>query len=266
MLVNKGSQLIQPIFFAGVSTLCGGIVSLVISFFQRGLKDILNRKALLYACYVAFFISILHYSIMFVGAKMTTGINTSALLLFEIIFTLLITPFFGEKPTLYKTIGGLFVLAGAFIILFKGGEFHLGDLLIILSTISLPFGNHFGKKALQYISPANLLTLRYLLSGVVLLMFSFIFEDTSKMLPSIQNHWIYVVLNGFFLFGLINNIWYYGLKKLEISRAIPLLMTYPAFSLVFLAIFYSDIPNIFQISGVFIIIVGAFITSKKATA
>jgi drug/metabolite transporter (DMT)-like permease len=262
ILVNKGSQHFQPLFFGASSIIVGGITALVLSLLKKDIKNIFNRKAFPWAMGVALFTSTLSYGMMFVGSKLTSGINTSALMLSEIIFTILITPLFGEKTTLNKVLGGVLVLIGALIILFKGGELNLGDFLVIICTVFLPFGNHFGKKALENISPENLLALRYLFSGIFLLLMSFAFEDSSKMLPSLLNFWPYVAVNGILFLGLVNSLWYKGLKKLPISKAVFLLMTYPIFSLIFLVVFYKEIPNLFQVIGVLIIVSGAYFSAK----
>lgn len=262
ILVNKGSQHFQPLFFGATSIITGGFTALLLSLLKKDLHNIFNRKALPWAIGVAIFTSTLSYGLMFIGSKLTSGINTSALMLSEIIFTILITPFFGEKTTLNKVLGGFLVLIGALIILFKGGELNLGDFIVILCTVFLPFGNHFGKKALEHISPENLLALRYLFSGTFLLLMSFIFEDPGKMLPSLVNFWPYVALNGILFLGLINTLWYKGLKRLPISKAVFLLMTYPIFSLIFLVLFYNEIPNSFQVIGIFVIVAGAYFSSK----
>lgn len=263
IIVNKGTQHIQPLFFAAISTFVGGGTALAVSFFNRDTRKIFQKKALIWGSLVALTMAAFPYALMFIGAKMTSGVNTSALELSEIIFTLIITPFLGEKPTVYKTLGGVLVLIGAFVVLFKGGSFNVGDVLIILSTALLPFGNYFGKKALKYISAENLLVIRYFVGGAALLMMSLLFENGAEMVPSLQNYWPYIVFNGVLLLGLVNILWYEGLKKLEICKAVFLLMTFPIFSLLFLTVFYDERPNFFQILGVFIIVLGAFFTSRS---
>ena len=262
ILVNKGSQHIQPIFFGATSVIVGGVTALMLSLIKKDLHNIFNRKAFPWAMGVALFTSTFSFGFMFIGSQMTSGINTSALMLSEIIFTIIITPFFGEKTTFNKVLGGILVLIGALIILFKGGELNFGDFIVMICTVFLPFGNHFGKKALEHISPENLLALRYLFSGAILLLMSFVFEDSSKMLPSLINFWPYIALNGILFLGLINTLWYNGLKRLQVSKAVFLLMTYPIFSLIFLVLFFNEIPNVFQVAGVFIIVAGAYFTSR----
>lgn len=262
ILVNKGSQHFQPLFFGASSIIVGGLTALILSLAKGDLRNIFNKKAFPWAMGVALFTSTLSYGLMIIGSKLTSGINTSALMLSEIIFTGLITPFFGEKTTINKIMGGFLVLIGALIILFKGGELNLGDFILIFCTVFLPFGNYFGKRALEHISPENLLALRYLFSGAVLLLMSLILEDSSEMLPSLANSWPYVAINGVIFLGFVNTLWYIGLKKIQISKAVFLLMTYPIFSLIFLVLFFKEIPNFFQVIGVFVVVTGAYFSSK----
>lgn len=266
IVVNKGSQHIPPLFFAAASIFMGAIAAAIVSLLKKDLRKILNKKALVWGVLVAFTMAAFPYGLMFIGARLTSGINTSALLLSEIIFTIIITPILGEKPTLYKTFGGLLVLFGAFVILFKGGTLNIGDLLIIVSTALLPFGNYCGKRALHYISAENLLIIRYFIGGLVLFIMSVSMEDSTEIIPSIINYWPYIALNGVLLLGLVNILWYEGLKRLQVSKAVFLLMTYPIFSLLFLSVFYDEKPNIFQMVGVSIIVLGAYFTAKPDTA
>lgn len=262
ILVNKGSAQMPPLFFAAISLFVGGMTAGTVSFLRGSLRQIWNKKVLFYGSIVAFMMSAFPYSFMFVGSELTSGLNTSALLLSEILFTLLITPFFGEKSTLYKILGGLLVLTGAFLILFKGGNVNVGDILIFLSTITLPFGNYFAKKALRIVSGENLLIIRYTVAGFLILVASFFIEDASLYLPSVQNFWPYIVISGGLLLGLVNIIWYAGLKHLEISKAVNIMMTFPFFSLIFLILFYDEKPSTVQVIGLVIIVLGGYLSVK----
>ena len=251
-----------PLFFAAISLFMGGITAGTVSFFRGSLRQIWNRKVLFYGSIVALMMSAFPYSLMFVGSKLTSGLNTSALMLSEILFTLMITPFFGEKPAFNKTLGGLLVLTGAFLILFKGGKVNLGDVLIFFSTITLPFGNYFGKKALKFTTGENLLIIRYTVAGFLILAASFFMEDTSLYLSSIQNFWPYIGMSGGLLLGLVNIIWYAGLRHIEISKAVNIMMTFPFFSLIFLIIFYNERPNTVQAIGLAVIILGGYLSAQ----
>lgn len=262
IVINKGSQYIPPLFFAAVSLLTATVVTLIVSLVHKNTESLFTKKALIAGCIVGFCMAAFPYALMFLGAKMTNGINTSALMLSEIIFTLIISPLFGEKATLNKTIGGILVFLGSGIILFKGGSLNTGDILIFLSTITLPIGNHFAKKAIETLPPENLMIMRYGIGGTILLILSFLVEDRNQFASSME-YWPYIAINGVLLFGIVNTIWYKALKFLEVSRAVFILMTFPIFSLIFLTVFFDEVPKIYQLLGVAIIIAGAYLTTKK---
>lgn len=68
--------------------------------------------------------------------------------------------------------------------------------------------------------------------------------------------------SGILLLGLVNIFWYADLKRLPISKAVFLLMTYPLLSLLFLTVIFREPPNIFQVAGIFIIILGSYFTTR----
>lgn len=264
IVVNKGSQNIPPLFFAAISTLVGFFTVTALSIVRGSFSKALTKDALKYGLAIGLLNGAIPYSLMFIGSHLTSGINTAALSLSEIIFTLLITPFFGEKPTTYKTLGGGLVLIGAFLILFKGAtEINLGDILVIFSTLTLPFGNYFGKKALaKNITGETIMTIRYAVAAILLLALSLLFEDRTNFISTSLSYWPYILINGVILMGFANSLWYHGLKKIEVSKAVSLLMTYPFFSLIFLVTFFGERPSIYQLTGLVIIVLGGVLSAR----
>lgn len=117
--------------------------------FSRQVQRVEEKNAYYSLILIAFCIVIIPYSLFFIGSSKTSGINSSILLLTEIIFTLIFTPFVGEKTTAFKIVGALGVLIGAALILYNGFfRLNIGDFLIIASTITYPLGNYYSKKHL----------------------------------------------------------------------------------------------------------------------
>ncbi|MBK8806325.1 MAG: DMT family transporter [Bacteroidales bacterium] len=202
--------------------------------------------------------------LFFWGASLTSAVNTSVLMLSEIIFTLIFTPFFGEKNTIEKYLGSLGIMIGAALVLYKGGwfTFCFGDFLVAISTITFPI-EIFSKRSLYIVSPSVVITMRYLMGGVMLLIVSFIFEPI-RLIPSIfADNWIMLFLTGFVLLALCKIAFYEGMKRLDISKVISLEMTYPFFSLLTLIFVFNETLYLFQILGVFIMVLGSFYTVKR---
>lgn len=213
---------------------------------------------------ITFCIVVVPFILFFIGSSKTSGINSSLLLLSEIIFTLLFTPLIGEKTTVKKIIGALGVCLGSAFILYKGSStLNIGDLLIIASTITYPIGNFYSKKALNFVSPAIILFVRFLLGGIFISIFAFFVEPTSDILNIISNHWEIMLSIGFVVLGINKILWYEGLKRLDISKAISLSMSFPLFSLLILILFFKQVPTSSQWIGIFIMAIGVYISVKR---
>jgi len=266
VMVNRGSHHIPPLFFAAVSTLLAAAGSLAYTAIKGRLHDLRNRESYASLFMITLCIVIIPYTLFFIGAGKTSGINTSLLLLSEIIFTLLFTPFIGEKNTIEKLIGAFGVLCGAALILYHGSfQLNIGDVLVILSTATDPVGNYYAKKALIQVSPSVVLLVRFFLGGLFLLLLSMFMETPSNMSDIIVTNWPLLSLTGFVLLGAGKIVWYEALDRLDISKAISLSMTFPFFSLIILTGFYKENISLQQAIGIAVMMVGVFFSARRSS-
>ncbi len=266
VVVNRGSHHIPPLFFAAVSALLAAIGSLGYTAFKGNLHELGNRKSYAALFMITLCIVIIPYALFFVGAGKTSGINTSLLLLSEIIFTLLFTPFIGEKTTIEKLTGAFGVFCGAAFILYHGSlQLNTGDILVILSTATYPVGNFYAKKALAQVSPSVILLVRFFLGGSFLLLMSIVVEAPPTMSAVIVENWPLLLLSGLVLLGAGKIVWYEALARLDISKAISLSMTFPLFSLIVLAGFYEEAISRQQAVGIAIMMVGVFFSARRSS-
>jgi drug/metabolite transporter (DMT)-like permease len=191
-------------------------------------------------------------------------LNTSLLLLSEIPFVLVFTHFIGEKTTVLKLMGAGSVLVGAVLLLYHGGRgFSLGDLLVVLSTATYPVGNFYAKKAFHVVSPTIVLLVRLMLGSAFIGALSFVFERHVGGGMSVSGVWSLIAFNGIMLIGIAKIIWYEGMKRLDISKAIALGMTFPFFSVLYLLLFFKEQINLLQWTGITIMAVGVFFSAKR---
>ena len=60
-------------------------------------------------------------------------------------------------------------------------------------------------------------------------------------------------------------LWYEGLKRIDVSKAIAMSTgTFPALSLILAVVFLHEIPSAYQLSGLVIVVAGAYILLSKA--
>lgn len=266
VVVNQGSHQIPPLFFAAVTTLLAAMSSLAYTAFKRKLPELKNRKAYADLVIIALCIVIIPYTLFFIGAGKTSGVNTSLLLLSEIIFTLVFTHFIGEKTTFEKLLGALGVFCGAGFILYQGSfQLNAGDVLIILSTATYPVGNFYAKRALFRVSPSVILLVRFFLGGLFILILSIFLERPVSISTVVTQHWSLLLFTGFVLLGAGKIVWYEALDRLDISKAISLAMTFPLFSLIILTSLYKETISRRQAIGIAVMMMGVFFSAKRSS-
>lgn len=268
--INYSVKIISPILFAGLYVFLCSILFFLYVIFTRTHREIFNKKAFKYILGVTILIVIIPSILIFTGSKMTSGINTALLLQIEILSTLIIcSTFYKEKITSKKFFSSLLLLTGTVLILYNGTlNLNLGGLLIIAATFFYPFGNMCAKEALKLVHPAPILFLRAFLGGLSLIFISILFEKSgTQIFPALN-----IIITSIIIFSIILVIiakifWYKGLKTLEISKAIALSTISPGISLTFAIIFLREIPTIYQITGLIIIVLGVyFLTGKTKIA
>lgn len=256
---------IPKFFFAAVTGLLASLGTAIWAFSRGKFHELRRKEAYLPLFMVGICIVFIPNLLLFWGASLTSAINTSVLMLSEMIFTLIFTPFFGEKNTLEKYIGSLGIFIGAILVLYKntGFSFNVGDILIILSTVTFPIGNFYSKRSLYIVSPSIVIMVRYFIGGILLLFLSFIFEPITTFPKVLYENWVLFFFTGFILLTLCKVAFYEGMRRLDISKVISLEMTYPFFSLLVLYFFLGETVTIYQILGVIIMVLGAFYAVKR---
>src|SRR3989338_8901532 len=87
LLVHQGVQSIPPLTFAALSTLIAVAGAFIYAIVQGSLKELKERSNYSSLAAITLFVVVIQYSVYFIGAKFTSGVNASFLLLSEIIFT-----------------------------------------------------------------------------------------------------------------------------------------------------------------------------------
>lgn len=267
IIISYTTKHIPPIFFAAAGTLIAGFSIFLYLLAIGKLSSLVNKKALPDILAVTLFIVIIPSICIFSGSRMTSGINTSILLQFEIVFTFVIYSLIKyEKITAAKVFGAIQVIIGTTLILYNGNlSVNTGDLLIIAGTFFYPIGNIFAKKALKQASIPAILCIRNILGGSILLAISLFAENYT--VPEVgnymKNYYPYMLVSGILIYWISKTLWYAGIRRMDISKAILISVGgYPALSLIFAIIFLKEIPTVYQWIGFAVICVGIFAIVK----
>lgn len=263
VVANEAVKIIPPLFFVGWSIFIASLFLLIYLAQQNKLNELKNKKVYFNLLMVTVCVVVIPQILFFIGVTKTSAVNASVLLLSELIFVLIFTPFIGEKNTLYKYLGAFGILIGSFFIMYKGGlNLNAGDILIFFSTITYPVGNFFAKKSLNEVSPATVLFVRFLLGGIFIILFSFYFEKSFQFLNPLVDHWKIFLLNGLVIFALSKMFFYEAMKRLDISKCVSLGLTFPLFSVLILVMMGQTIGGR-QLVGMAIIAVGVYFSIKR---
>lgn len=262
VVVNRGSRHLMPLTFAAIATLLAAFGSFVYTALKGNLRELKKREAYSSLLMVTLCIVIIPYVLLFIGSSRTSGINSSLLLLSEIVFTLMFTPFIGEKTTFEKLVGAFGVLVGAGLILYNG-KFRLngGDIMVVASTMTFPIGNFYAKRALFRVSPSTILLVRFSLGGIFMLLLAMLIEARSW--STIVGEWPLLLFTGLVLLGVGKIVWYEALGRLDISKAISLGMTFPLFSLAVLIGVFREKVSPYQWIGIGVMMIGVFFSIRR---
>ncbi len=247
------------------STLISAFFFIAVTAYRGSWKDFKNPLLWKYSAIATFFIGIVFYGLYYYGLTMTTPGNGSIIALFEVFTSFLFFNLLkGEKISMNRKIGALFIVLGAAIVLLPSfSGINKGDFIILLATFFAPVGNYFTQKARKIASTENILFLRSLIAApflvglVYLLKMPIGFSDISSSI-------MILLLNGLIIFGLSKILWVEAINYISVTKAIALSSTAPLVTLILSWIMLGQMPTIWQVSAVVPMIFGVLLlTSKK---
>lgn len=263
VLVHVQVQSIPPLALLFITNVCALGGATVYGLYQGTLGELWNKKYLTTLSLIALTIIVVPLSLFYIGASLTSGVNASALTLSEIIFTVLFAQFWGERLTKNKVLGALAILFGALLLLYHHeGAWHIGDFIIVFSTITYPIGNFLQKKILTEISPASLLFGRLVLAVPILWILYLLSNETVRWNLVWHNHWLVILIMGLVNAVIGKILWFKGLKTIEVTTGVSILMTFPLYSVLFLWLSGAESISMKQLLGIGIMLIGVYYTLR----
>lgn len=259
---HGASGILPPLWFIGVcqllsSLMHGGIITL------QGWRRIpLTAAFLRRMAGVALFIIVIPNSLLLLGTRMSTGINTGLLLSAEIPITAIVSwLFFREKIGATALVGIMLTLAGMLAIFGSTPGTGMGELLIVIGILTIPFGNLLAKRLLATCRGTEILFFRSVIAGAVLLAASALSEEWPAF-PLSREALQWVLLYTVFTLVIGKILWYAGLRRLRIIDAVALIAAGPAFSLLAAAALLGEQPSPLQFLGFLLIVIGLVLVTN----
>ncbi len=267
IMVNKFFLVsLDPTLFTSLRTFFVGLGFFIISFFKNKLSfknfNKVPWKILLSIGVVAGF----GFLTFFNGLKLTTAGRTAFLhKLLPLFITVLAFTFLKEKINRIQVYAMIVMIIGAYLISSSAITFDIaiGDFLVIIATVLFAVENIISKYAMIkkesnfVVSFCRMFFASIVLFSIVLLTGKF---DQLLLLTSEQVLYIGISVSILFLYVFF---WYYSIKLIKVSKASTLLLLSPPISLFLSYLFLEETILPLQIIGSVLILLGAFIVSKK---
>lgn len=252
-----------PIFFtAAISSLLAALFFALVVTIQRNWKQPNVRDVWKELLLIGFLLGFTYYALIYLGLSMTTAGDASIMMLMEVFFSMVILKMWNKEHLGGRIVAGaVFMVFGAFLILFKGNfELNIGNLVILGATAVPPVGNYFSQQVRKKISSSLLLCIRSLIGSVLFFILAFSVEDV-PLFGDIHDSLFFLFLNGFFLFGLSKILWVEAIHRIAITKAVALNALSPAFTIIFAYFLLSETPTASQLAGFLPIVLGVFLLS-----
>lgn len=211
---------------------------------------------------VALCIVIIPMPIWYVGTSLSSSINTALLNPAQVVFAFLYGAlFFGERIKWRHVLGAISVIVGIGFVVYKGADaVNIGDVLMLLAHAIFPFGNNYAKRALNVMTPLQLIFWRYALGVGFLLLFSYVFEQWPSVEHMIawSNAWT-IVIAGIVIYVLAKICFYVGLPLAGVARSTAIFSASPAFTLLTVFVIFGTRPSVTQWCGFVLTMVGSYL-------
>jgi drug/metabolite transporter (DMT)-like permease len=209
--------------------------------------------------------------LLIVGYDLAGAVNSSLALKSEVIFALLSGYIFLNERRISKTQAffclvlffGLFIaITQGFVELF---EFNLGVLIILLAVIIFTITHTFTKSGFDRneISPIQVVFIRNLLCGIILLSMSFIFFPLEGLITVFNPEYLIYPFVMACDWGFSLLFWYRTLSYIQIGKAGVIMSLTPIISAFFSWIVLGDEITYFHLIGITIVIVSIYMIVRE---
>lgn len=263
IIIKYGTGLINPLFFATFSSLIAGIFLLLLAVLKGNWKTLFDKRYFFYLLLIGFFGIALSNICFFFGVTLTSGINSSILLVIEPIYAIFVGYILlNEKITLKQIFFTFIIMLGSFVVVYRARfSLNWGDLLVVLTPLCWQIAHFFSKRLMtahKEITPMLIATARTLYGGVFLFILSSAKGINQYDKLGIKSVLLILLFQGIIGFALHYSIWYEAIKRLNLSKATTLVSVYPTFSILLAWLILKEVPNFYQLAGFGIIILGIF--------
>lgn len=260
------SGVADSMLFAGIRfTVCGFAITLF-AFFKDKKTFVPIKDSWLPLLVSGLLCVVIHYGLLYVGMQYTESSKTAILkqmgTLLYVCFSWLF--FKDDKFSIKKIIGVVLGFVGVLAINFtgKGITFQIGDILIVLASLSLVFSNIVSKKVFAKVEPITATGVSQLAGGIVLLIVGFAMGGNIQF----KLDWSLLIMVYMCIASIIGYcLWYTVVKNSDLSNMFIMKFAEPVFSCIIAGIIlHEDVLKLQYLVAFILIATGIVIVNLKA--
>ena len=233
-----------------------------------GWKQIRNVKLLIGIGIVFSIVPVL----LIIGYDLAGAVNSALALKSEVIFALLFGYIFLNEKRIskFQILFCVILFLGLIIAITQGFsdlfEFNLGVLIIVLAVIIFTITHTFTKSGFDRneISPIQVVFIRNVLSGIILLLTYFIFFPLERLITVFSPEYLIYPFVMALDWGFSLLFWYRTLSYISIGKAGVIMSLTPITSAIFSWIILGDEITPFHLIGITIVIVSIYMIVRES--
>jgi drug/metabolite transporter (DMT)-like permease len=248
----------SPLWSVGIGTMMASVVFALLISARRELYVLQRALRTKGVWYNTLFNGVLYYVLLYIGLRSTPAGNASIVAQFEVLTTIVLLGLVrhSERMTRTRITGSLLILIGVLIILLRNVAMPQGgELLILLATCIVPFGNLAGKDALRHLSAPMLLLVRNVVSSIVLCCIAWMVDGV----PSVQRIAAalpVLLFTGIVLLGLSKILWMESMKRLQIALCTSIGSVAPVVTLIAGVLVLGEPMRLYHILSLPLVLIG----------
>lgn len=250
---------VNPLFTAAISVLFASLIPLFILASKGMLGELIKKRNVLYLFFISFFGTVVALILFLSGVEMTSGINASLLLQIEPLYSALLGFFILGEAMSWRQVSAMLLVVIGLVIVFYNGilQVSYGDILVLLTPLFYQISHIIVKKVMKELGDDVIIAGRFVYAVPILLVLSTL-ASANQFEVLLQPLYLALLLFLGVSWALGYILWVKAIKRINLSKATVIVAPYPVLSLVFAWVILSEVPSVYQICGLALILVGIY--------
>ena len=251
----------DPLVYAGIRALA---IGLILFLFVGNYRKILSIKMLIRVI-PGVLLAVAFFAMHAIGVSQSGALKASFLSLTIPVFVYIFAITLLHEPLIKRIfLGGIITLIGSALMIglpvIFGNPLVISDTLLLLAYACLAASIIHAKYMFRWLTTNELLSARFLISGILLVGYILLFQEPSTFLVGSSSAWL-VLLYSIVVVGIVGNTLYYrGLTKVKAEQTAPFYFIEPTTGVLLAAMLLGETLDLIATFGVMVVLVGVAVS------